>query len=44
MEMFIADARQRGATLRTGGNRIGNKGDLFEPTVLLVPMCQGTHA
>jgi succinate-semialdehyde dehydrogenase/glutarate-semialdehyde dehydrogenase len=34
METFIGDARQRGATVRTGGNRIGNKGNFFEPTVL----------
>jgi succinate-semialdehyde dehydrogenase / glutarate-semialdehyde dehydrogenase len=34
METFIGDARQHGATLRTGGNRIGNKGNFFEPTVL----------
>jgi succinate-semialdehyde dehydrogenase / glutarate-semialdehyde dehydrogenase len=34
METFIGDARQHGATVRTGGNRIGNKGNFFEPTVL----------
>jgi succinate-semialdehyde dehydrogenase/glutarate-semialdehyde dehydrogenase len=34
METFIADAQQKGATVRTGGNRIGNKGNFFEPTVL----------
>jgi succinate-semialdehyde dehydrogenase/glutarate-semialdehyde dehydrogenase len=34
METFIGDAQQRGATIRTGGNRIGNKGNFFEPTVL----------
>ena len=34
METFIGDAVQRGAALRTGGNRIGNKGNFFEPTVL----------
>jgi succinate-semialdehyde dehydrogenase/glutarate-semialdehyde dehydrogenase len=34
MEAFIGDARQHGATVRTGGNRIGNKGNFFEPTVL----------
>jgi succinate-semialdehyde dehydrogenase / glutarate-semialdehyde dehydrogenase len=34
MEGFIADAQKTGATLRTGGNRIGNKGNFFEPTVL----------
>ncbi|MGH7115295.1 MAG: aldehyde dehydrogenase family protein, partial [Stellaceae bacterium] len=31
---FIGDAVQKGATLKTGGNRIGNKGNYFEPTVL----------
>jgi succinate-semialdehyde dehydrogenase/glutarate-semialdehyde dehydrogenase len=34
MEAFIGDALQKGATLKTGGNRIGNKGNFFEPTVL----------
>jgi succinate-semialdehyde dehydrogenase/glutarate-semialdehyde dehydrogenase len=34
MEAFISDARQKGATIRTGGSRIGNKGNFFEPTVL----------
>jgi succinate-semialdehyde dehydrogenase/glutarate-semialdehyde dehydrogenase len=34
MESFIGDAAQKGATVRTGGNRIGNKGNFFEPTVL----------
>ena len=34
MEGFIADAVQHGATLRTGGKRIGNKGYFFEPTIL----------
>ncbi|MDE2581601.1 MAG: NAD-dependent succinate-semialdehyde dehydrogenase [Rhodospirillales bacterium] len=34
METFIGDAVQHGATVRTGGNRIGNKGNFFEPTVL----------
>jgi succinate-semialdehyde dehydrogenase / glutarate-semialdehyde dehydrogenase len=39
MEGFIGDAQQKGATVRTGGNRIGNKGNFFEPTVLTdVPM------
>jgi succinate-semialdehyde dehydrogenase/glutarate-semialdehyde dehydrogenase len=39
MEAFIGDAAQRGATIRTGGNRIGNKGNFFEPTVMTdVPM------
>jgi succinate-semialdehyde dehydrogenase/glutarate-semialdehyde dehydrogenase len=34
MEGFIADAVGKGATVRTGGRRIGNKGCFFEPTVL----------
>jgi succinate-semialdehyde dehydrogenase/glutarate-semialdehyde dehydrogenase len=34
METLIADATKHGATVRTGGNRIGNKGNFFEPTVL----------
>src|SRR5207248_10687391 len=34
MEIFVADATQKGAKLRTGGKRIGNKGFFFEPTVL----------
>lgn len=34
METLIGDAQQKGATVRTGGNRIGNKGNFFEPTVL----------
>jgi succinate-semialdehyde dehydrogenase/glutarate-semialdehyde dehydrogenase len=39
MEAFIGDAVQKGATIKTGGNRIGNKGNFFEPTVLTdVPM------
>ncbi len=34
MENFIGDAVKHGATVRIGGNRIGNKGNFFEPTVL----------
>ena len=34
MEGFIADAVGKGAEVRTGGKRIGNKGNFFEPTVL----------
>ena len=34
MEAFIADAVQRGATVHSGGKRIGNKGNFFEPTIL----------
>mgnify|MGYP000013382474 CR=1 FL=1 len=34
MEGFIADAVQKGATVKTGGKRIGNVGNFFEPTVL----------
>ena len=34
MEELIGDAVQKGAELRAGGKRIGNKGNFFEPTVL----------
>ena len=34
MEELIGDAVEKGATLVTGGHRIGNKGWFFEPTVL----------
>lgn len=34
METLIADAVAHGGRIRTGGNRIGNKGFFFEPTVL----------
>jgi len=34
MESMVADAVQRGATIETGGRRIGNKGYFFEPTVV----------
>ncbi|MEM9356360.1 MAG: NAD-dependent succinate-semialdehyde dehydrogenase [Pseudomonadota bacterium] len=34
MESMIADAEQHGAKIETGGKRIGNKGNFFEPTVL----------
>jgi succinate-semialdehyde dehydrogenase/glutarate-semialdehyde dehydrogenase len=35
METLIADAQKHGAQIRTGGKRIGNKGNFFEPTVLV---------
>ena len=34
MEALVADAKQRGARVAAGGNRIGNRGFFFEPTVL----------
>ncbi|WP_372057485.1 NAD-dependent succinate-semialdehyde dehydrogenase [Tistrella bauzanensis] len=34
MEALVADALANGATLRTGGERIGNTGYFFKPTVL----------
>lgn len=34
MEHFIGDARARGATCVTGGARIGNVGNFWQPTVL----------
>lgn len=34
MERIIFDAQEKGATVATGGKRIGNAGNFFEPTVL----------
>ncbi|WP_428981933.1 NAD-dependent succinate-semialdehyde dehydrogenase [Oceaniradius stylonematis] len=34
LEELIQDAVDQGAELKTGGRRIGNKGNFFEPTVL----------
>ncbi|MGI4879436.1 MAG: NAD-dependent succinate-semialdehyde dehydrogenase [Janthinobacterium lividum] len=34
MERLIGDARSHGATVRTGGERIGNQGFFYAPTVL----------
>ena len=34
IEAMIQDAVERGGKLLTGGNRIGNRGNFFEPTVL----------
>lgn len=34
MEQLVADARQQGARVVTGGERIGNRGFYFQPTVL----------
>jgi succinate-semialdehyde dehydrogenase / glutarate-semialdehyde dehydrogenase len=34
METLIGDAAKKGAAIRAGGHRIGNKGNFFEPTVL----------
>ena len=34
MEAFVADATKHGGKLRTGGNRVGNAGFFFEPTVM----------
>ena len=34
VEGYIADAVKRGGKVATGGHRIGNKGNFFEPTVL----------
>ena len=34
MERLVGDAVERGAKIATGGNRIGNQGYFFEPTVL----------
>lgn len=35
LQALVADAVSRGAKLATGGQRIGNKGCFFEPTVLV---------
>jgi len=34
IEAFVGDAVAKGATVETGGRRIGNKGYFYEPTVL----------
>ncbi len=34
MEMFVADAREKGARITTGGSRIGNQGYYFPLTVI----------
>lgn len=34
IEALLADAQQKGAEVKTGGSRIGNKGYFFEPTVV----------
>jgi succinate-semialdehyde dehydrogenase/glutarate-semialdehyde dehydrogenase len=34
LEGFLADARDKGATVLTGGGRIGDRGWFFEPTVV----------
>ena len=34
LEELIADAVQQGAEVKTGGRRIGNKGNFFEPTII----------
>ncbi|MCS6892284.1 MAG: NAD-dependent succinate-semialdehyde dehydrogenase [Rhodovarius sp.] len=39
MEAMVADARQKGGEVATGGSRIGNKGYFFAPTVIT-----GAHA
>ncbi|WP_349370610.1 NAD-dependent succinate-semialdehyde dehydrogenase [Salinarimonas sp.] len=35
MESLVADAVDKGATLKTGGKRIGNQGYFYEPTVFV---------
>ena len=34
MDAHVEDAKKSGAKVKTGGHRIGNKGNFFEPTVL----------
>jgi succinate-semialdehyde dehydrogenase/glutarate-semialdehyde dehydrogenase len=45
MESFVADAVQKGGTVKTGGKRAGNKGYFYEPTVLtdLAPDTRALH-
>ncbi len=37
MQQMVDDAQRRGATVRSGGQRIGNRGFFFEPTILEGP-------
>jgi succinate-semialdehyde dehydrogenase/glutarate-semialdehyde dehydrogenase len=34
VETFVNDAQEKGAKVATGGKRIGNQGNFFQPTVL----------
>lgn len=34
IQQFVLDAQEKGAKVATGGKRIGNQGNFFEPTVL----------
>jgi succinate-semialdehyde dehydrogenase/glutarate-semialdehyde dehydrogenase len=34
LDELVGDARERGAEVRTGGERIGNKGNFYKPTVV----------
>jgi len=34
MDAHVTDARKNGGKIRTGGHRIGDKGNFFEPTVV----------
>lgn len=34
IDAFVVDAQEKGAKVATGGKRIGNQGNFFEPTVL----------
>lgn len=34
MDRFVADARDHGGTVRTGGERLGNQGYYYQPTVI----------
>jgi succinate-semialdehyde dehydrogenase/glutarate-semialdehyde dehydrogenase len=45
MESFVADAVQKGGTVKAGGKRAGNKGYFYEPTVLtdLAPDTRALH-
>lgn len=35
MESLVSDAVKKGATVKTGGSRVNNKGNFFSPTVLV---------
>ncbi len=37
MQQMVADARQRGAEILTGGERVGDTGNFFAPTIIFNP-------
>ena len=44
MESILLDAQEKGAKVQTGGKRIGNEGNFFEPTVLTDVRQRADHA